>query len=73
MAITHWVEEGVGSKPFAGGDKPHYGDVCVYGCLKAIDRTSVHKEIMAEATELRQWYQRMAQLIGKTSGSYASP
>jgi microsomal prostaglandin-E synthase 2 len=70
-AISHWLDEGVGGKPFAGGDAPHFGDVCVYGCLKAIDRTSAHKEIMAETAELRQWYQRMAELVGEPKGRYA--
>jgi len=70
-AISHWLDEGVGGKPFAGGDAPHFGDVCVYGCLKAIDRTAAHKEIMAETAELRQWYQRMAGLVGEPKGRYA--
>lgn len=69
-AISHWLDEGVGGKPFAGGDAPHFGDVCVYGCLKAIDRTAAHKEIMAETAELRQWYQRMAELVGEPKGRY---
>jgi len=58
-AIAHWLEAGVGSGPFAGGQSPNFGDVCVFGCLKAIDRTAAHKEILAE-TPIGPWYDRMA-------------
>uniref|UniRef100_A0A7S0IJQ6 Prostaglandin E synthase 2 n=1 Tax=Calcidiscus leptoporus TaxID=127549 RepID=A0A7S0IJQ6_9EUKA len=57
-AIAHWLKEGVGEASFAGGQKPHLGDVAVYGCLKAIDRTSTFSEIMAE-TGVKPWYERM--------------
>lgn len=66
-AITHWLMDGVGQKPFAGGDVPHFGDVCVYGCLKAIDRTAAQKEIIAEAPELAAWYERMTAAVGSTA------
>jgi microsomal prostaglandin-E synthase 2 len=71
-AINLWLVDGVAGKPFAGGDVPHFGDVCVYGCLKAIDRTSAYTEMMAETTELRQWYQRMAEIVGESKGKYAT-
>jgi microsomal prostaglandin-E synthase 2 len=57
-AIAHWVEQGVGGRAFAGGDAPNFADVCVFGCLKAIDRTDAFAEILAE-TEVGPWYDRM--------------
>ena len=57
-AIAHWLAAGVGEKPFAGGERPNFADVCVFGALKAIDRTAAHAEIMAE-TEISPCYERM--------------
>ena len=54
-ALARWVEEGVGSKPFSGGASPDFADVCVFGCLSAIDRTTAFGEIMAE-TAVKPWY-----------------
>ena len=51
-----------GSNSFAGGDQPNYADVCVFGCLKAIDRTAAWHEIMAE-TAIKPWYDRMAAAV----------
>ena len=56
--VQHWLDEGVGKSDFAGGKKPNYADVCVFGCLKAIDRTAAWHEIMAE-TPVKPWYERM--------------
>ena len=57
-ALARWVDEGVGSGPYAGGERPNFADVCVFGCLKAIDRTTAFSEIMAE-TAVKPWYERM--------------
>ena len=61
-AINHWLSDGVGKKPFAGGDAPDFADVCVFGCLKAIDRTAAWREIMVE-TEISPWYGRMSDAV----------
>ena len=60
--INHWLENGVGANSFAGGDQPNYADVCVFGCLKAIDRTAAWHEIMAE-TSVAPWYERMRKAV----------
>ena len=57
-SVNHWVHEGVGSASFAGGERPNFADVCVFGCLKAIDRTTAWHEILTE-TEVAPWYERM--------------
>ena len=57
--LRHWLDEGVGTRPFAGGDRPHFGDVAVFGCLKAIDRTAAYQELLEEPAA-RAWYDRMA-------------
>ena len=61
-ALATWMSGGVGDKPFAGGDRPNMADVCVFGALKAIDRTDAHAEIMAE-TSVAPWYDRMHQAV----------
>ena len=60
--IAKWVDEGVGKGPYAGGAKPNFADVCVFGCLKAIDRTATWKEIM-ETTAIAPWYGRMSEAV----------
>ena len=60
--IKHWLSEGVGKGPFAGGEVPNFADVCVFGCLKAIDRTDAYREIMAE-TAIQPWYERMHERV----------
>ena len=61
-AIAHWLGAGVGDKPFAGGERPDFADVCVFGALKAIDRTAAHAEILAE-TDVGPWYERMTAAV----------
>ena len=56
--INKWVTEGVGDGPYAGGQAPNFADVCVFGCLKAIDRTKAWQEIMAD-TQIAPWCARM--------------
>mmetsp|Transcript_39368 Transcript_39368/g.90437 ORF Transcript_39368/g.90437 Transcript_39368/m.90437 type:complete len:286 (+) Transcript_39368:20-877(+) len=60
--IHEWLRDGVGDKPFAGGDKPNLADISVFGALKAIDRTAAHKEILAE-TSISPWYNRVKALV----------
>ena len=60
--INHWLSDGVGKSPFAGGDRPNFADVCVFGCLKAIDRTDAYREIMAD-TAIKPWYDRMHERV----------
>lgn len=60
--IDHWLSEGVGKGPFAGGQVPNFADVCVFGCLKAIDRTDAFREIMAN-TAIQPWYERMESAV----------
>ena len=60
--VEHWLSEGVGKATFAGGEKPNLADVCVFGCLKAIDRTTAFQEIMRE-TEISPWYERMREVV----------
>ena len=60
--VNKWLSEGVGAGPFAGGAKPNFADVCVFGCLKAIDRTTAWHEIMAY-TEVAPWYGRMREVV----------
>eukprot|EP00316_Scyphosphaera_apsteinii_P002151 CAMPEP_0119331834 /NCGR_PEP_ID=MMETSP1333-20130426/81470_1 /TAXON_ID=418940 /ORGANISM="Scyphosphaera apsteinii, Strain RCC1455" /LENGTH=288 /DNA_ID=CAMNT_0007341523 /DNA_START=93 /DNA_END=959 /DNA_ORIENTATION=- len=69
-ALQHWMSEGVGASAFAGGDAPNFADICVFGCLKAIDRTSAYKEIMAE-TSIAAWYERVGSLV-KPGGACTS-
>lgn len=56
-----WVAA-VGSEPFLGGKKPNLADVCVFGCIRAIQHTGTHKEIM-ESTSIQPWY-KVRLLIG---------
>lgn len=58
-AIKTWTdaleaEEG----PFVGGHRPNLGDLCVFGCIKAIEGLDTHKDVLA-LDGVGQWYQHM--------------
>ena len=61
-SLRHWIKEGVGEGPFAGGSEPNFADCCVFGCLKAIDRTSTFQELQDEGS-IQPWFSRMKVLV----------
>lgn len=61
-AINHWLQEGVGDQMYAGGERPNLADVCVFGALKAIDRTDAHAELLQQ-TGIKPWYDRMSTTV----------
>lgn len=60
--LQHWSKEGIGEGPFAGGFKPNFADVCVFGAIKAIDRTATFQELNKEGS-IQPWYNRMKILV----------
>jgi microsomal prostaglandin-E synthase 2 len=49
-------------KRFAGGAEPHLGDLCVFGCLRAIEGLDTHTELLRE-TGVADWYNRMLAVL----------
>ena len=68
-AIKTWTKEGLKGRNFHGGDdKPDLADVCMYGCLKSIEKFKTFAWLLDEADkELLIWYNRMAAEIGESS------
>lgn len=62
-AIERWTAalEGT-SGPFIGGDKPNLGDLCVFGCIRAIEGLEAHKDVLAR-DGVGPWYQEMKTVL----------
>lgn len=58
-ALKDWTDALEGAKgPFIGGDRPNLGDLCVFGCIKAIEGLDTHKDVLAR-DGVAPWYQSM--------------
>ncbi|KAG5177089.1 glutathione S-transferase [Tribonema minus] len=57
-ALRQWTTE-IQGKKFSGGAVPNLGDLCVFGCLRAIEGLDAHTEAMQEEKALAEWYARM--------------
>lgn len=65
-AINEWLEAGVGSKRFHGGEVPDAADLAVFGVLRALRPYDAGEDAWA-ATDIDAWYQRMAEIVGPSS------
>ncbi|CAM9598355.1 unnamed protein product [Choristocarpus tenellus] len=43
VALKDWTDALEGSGPFVGGQSPNLGDLCVFGCIKAIEGLDTHR------------------------------
>lgn len=67
-AIRTWTKDGLKGRKFHGGEKPDLADVCVYGCLRSIEKFQTFAWLLDEGEkELLIWFNRMAQEIGESS------
>lgn len=58
-AIKDWTDALEHVKgPFIGGDRPNLGDLCVFGCIKAIEGLDTHKDVLA-LDGVGVWYEQM--------------
>jgi len=64
-AIVHFITN-LGDKQFLGGDKPNYGDIVIYGTLNGLRDTTLLNDLLKQE-ELRDWFNRVAAIIGKSS------
>lgn len=59
LAIKDWTNALEGADgPFVGGTKPNLGDLCVFGCIKAIEGLDTHKDVLA-IEGVAPWYNSM--------------
>lgn len=62
-ALKDWTDALEGAKgPFIGGDRPNLGDLCVFGCIKAIEGLDTHKDVLAR-DGVAPWYQNMVSTL----------
>ncbi|CAM9571821.1 unnamed protein product [Ectocarpus sp. 6 AP-2014] len=62
-AIKDWTDAlGEVDGPFFGGDRPNLGDLCVFGCIRAIEGLDTHKDVLARQG-VRAWYQSMVSTL----------
>lgn len=62
-AITDWTDALAKAEgPFVGGDRPNLGDLCVFGCIKAIEGLETHKDVLAR-DGVDSWYQSMVSTL----------
>ncbi len=68
-AVRTWTNEGLRGKNFHGGDlNPDLADVCVYGCLRSIEKMSTFRWLLEQSDrELLLWFNRMDRAIGESS------
>lgn len=58
-ALKAWTDALEEAKsPFLGGGKPNLGDLCVFGCIKAIEGMDTHRDVLSREG-VAPWYQRM--------------
>lgn len=62
-AIKDWTDalEGT-SGPFIGGERPNLGDLCVFGCIAAIEGLDTHRDVLARGG-LGPWYNQMKETL----------
>ena len=57
IAIDEFLHE-LGDKKFICGDKISFGDICVYGCLRAIRGLDTYNDIV-NSSGIGTWYERV--------------
>jgi glutathione S-transferase len=57
----------VGANQFLTGDSVSVADLCVFGCLRAIEGMDTHAEVLAAHDDLRAWYNRVADAVGESA------
>ena len=51
---------------FHGGDSPSIADLCVFGCIRAIDGLDTHAEVVSDP-RINSWYNSMVAAVGTSS------
>ncbi len=62
-AIDHWVNKGLNSKTFYGGDKPNFVDASVFGVLRSGHQLGVVKPAMRHNKDFAIWYDKCYPLM----------
>ncbi|CAM9650126.1 unnamed protein product [Discosporangium mesarthrocarpum] len=62
-ALKDWTDAlGRGDGPFVGGQTPNLGDLCVFGCINAIEGLDTHREVL-EQPGFGPWYASMKDVL----------
>mmetsp|Transcript_4789 Transcript_4789/g.7245 ORF Transcript_4789/g.7245 Transcript_4789/m.7245 type:complete len:318 (+) Transcript_4789:41-994(+) len=61
-AISLWTNE-IKGRQFLGQNEPNLGDLCIFGCLRAIEGLDAFDDIMRDNVELDKWYKRVVKVL----------
>ncbi len=61
--------QAVGSKKFLAGDDVTVADLCVFGCLRAIEHMDTFRDVLGAHAPLKEWYDRVAEEVGASACS----
>jgi microsomal prostaglandin-E synthase 2 len=66
-ALYAWADAvDASASDFVGGDTPSVADLCVFGCIRAIDGLDTHTEVVTDP-RIRTWYDAMVEAVGASS------
>lgn len=66
-ALNVWVNEIGDKNDFHGGNQPDIADIYTFGTIRALEGMDTYNEILEKNERLRQWYERMVNMIGSSS------
>ena len=64
-AIDHWVDNGLATKEFFGGDKPDFVDCSVFGVLNSCHNLGPVKLATQHNSAFTDWYNRCMTSMAK--------
>ena len=66
-ALYAWADAvDASASDFVGGGTPSVADLCVFGCIRAIDGLDTHTEVVTDP-RIRTWYDAMVEAVGASS------
>ena len=66
-ALYKWADAVDASKSeFFGGGSPSVADLCVFGCIRAIDGLDTHTDVVSDP-RIQAWYDAMVKVVGASS------
>ena len=65
--LEDWIDNGVGTAAFCGGDVPNVADISVFGVLRAVKTFETFDDALANVKSVEGWYRRMEKEVGEAT------